>query len=1395
MSSPLQHADLLQRLDSYSEANQQVLQVLAVTNCRFNVSNLRSFMREIGWPASFIAVKWRNQLLSDGMLEMLSGNNFRIAQWVREILCQRAAKMNRYALISRCDGTSRYTAYGRSPLEIRKNRLALYTGDSAAIRVVLGTQQKHFETPPSLAECYRGIATTALDMEWLDTLEEDIKFQFLHQIVHDVIHGYNGFASLIEIRHILEQTPTILSQPEGASLLATIYLWRGDIDRANLLLPHSKEGCVLALRGRIAFLSGDDHQALVLYQAAIAQTRKERGKRNVVLVDEDQIFYLLVCLRCGKIALFRKLAKEMMGYHQRQPLMNYSVILMLSLVMDIRERRIPLEACKISSTASQDSVVMFFVAMGMHWLGAIAKMEAWFLESVARTGCYAQRHEMDWMAWELNQIIEGEGDQSGESTQLLLNGFSSDELALADSVHQRMESSNICSCLSMLEQPLAWKDKLQALKSLRDDPLAVGASDSSQRMAWLFWLNDQTVKDIEPRVQKLNKNGCWSKGRKIALKRLYNGHERNDDFPFLTEQDRRICDCIREEREYAYYASAMVYSLEGYDALREAAGHPHLFLNSMLTPLSISNNDIVLHVTREDENICINIHPFPAEIEGVRPTLQWQGSSELIVYNFTEEQRYIAKILGKDGLVVPQSAQEEALESIAAIAPLLTVHSAVEGAGQQAAQEVETDSRLHLHLQPAGDGLKINCFVRPFGEAPLLLAPGEGGLTVFTEHEGITLQTRRDLPQEIKRSQDLFNACSYLDMDEGWAWALPDPQQALETLDQLQSLSEEEVVLEWPEGKSIALAKKMDIGQFRLSMHKQQDWFELDGEIQVDENQVVGIKNLLMLVKESPGRFIRLGEDQFLSLSNALYQRLDALQSVTDQGRFHGLAAGAIEEITDGMKVRKNKHWQDHLQSLSDAQQYTPELPSTLQAELRDYQQEGFAWLARLTHWGAGACLADDMGLGKTVQALALMLLHAPKGPMLVVAPTSVCMNWESEVVRFAPTLKLHSFAGSDRKDIIKHAGAFDVVVCSYALLQRDSNLLTSLTWQVVVLDEAQAIKNGLTKRSKAAMALQANVRLITTGTPIENHLGELWNLFQFINPGLLGSLESFNRRFANPIEGDHNKDVAQRLKQLIHPFILRRLKRDVLQELPPRTEITIHVDLSTEEMALYEATRQRAMERIAESSNDQAGAKHLKVLAEIMRLRRACCHPSLIMPNSTIAGSKLAAFAECVDELREGDHKALVFSQFVGHLAILRGYLDKKKIPYQYLDGSTPVAQRKQRVDAFQAGEGDLFLISLKAGGSGLNLTAADFVLHMDPWWNPAVEDQASDRAHRIGQTRPVTIYRFIAKHTIEDKIVQLHQQKRDLADSLLEGSDSGGKMSLKDIMRLVEESEEEWD
>ena len=581
-----------------------------------------------------------------------------------------------------------------------------------------------------------------------------------------------------------------------------------------------------------------------------------------------------------------------------------------------------------------------------------------------------------------------------------------------------------------------------------------------------------------------------------------------------------------------------------------------------------------------------------------------------------------------------------------------------------------------------------------------------------------------------------------------------------------------------------------------VSLRQRGEWFEASGELRVDEQQVLDLQRLLALVGSTDGRFLPLGEGRFLALTEDFRRRLEDLRQLADSGarkpRFHPLTATLLDEIgSEFGEFETDQAWQQRVARLGRTEQAPAAIPSTLEAELRDYQIDGYRWLMRLADWGVGACLADDMGLGKTVQALALLIARAPRGPSLVLAPTSVAANWLAETRRFAPTLNPILFGPGDRQAQVEALGPFDLLIASYGLMQQSIGLFTAREdWNCLVLDEAQAIKNPATRRAKAAFRLQADFRIATTGTPIENHLGELWSLFRFLNPGLLGSHEAFNQRYAGPIERDNDPAARDRLRRLVRPFILRRLKSAVLTELPPRTEIVLQVERGPEEVAFYEALRRQTLEDLDGGADSEAGngeQQRFQVLAAITRLRRAACNPALVAPEAGIASAKLALFLETVDELREGRHKALVFSQFVGHLSLVRAALDERGIDYQYLDGATPAATRAKRVQAFQAGEGDLFLISLKAGGTGLNLTAADYVIHLDPWWNPAVEDQASDRAHRIGQQRPVTVYRLVARGSIEERILELHARKRDLADGLLEGGDAAARLDTEAMLALM--------
>src|SRR5690606_153616 len=460
-------------------------------------------------------------------------------------------------------------------------------------------------------------------------------------------------------------------------------------------------------------------------------------------------------------------------------------------------------------------------------------------------------------------------------------------------------------------------------------------------------------------------------------------------------------------------------------------------------------------------------------------------------------------------------------------------------------------------------------------------------------------------------------------------------------------------------------------------------------------------------------------------------------------------------------------------------------VPDEMTHVLRSYQAEGYRWLACLSELGLGACLADDMGLGKTVQLLALLLNRAAAGPALVVAPTSVCSCWVAEARRFAPSLRPIEYMGSDRAGVLSAVGPGSIIVCSYGLLQQDTDALSDIEWGTVVLDEAQFIKNPESLRAKAAYRLPAGFRVVSTGTPVENHLGDLWSIFHFLNPELLGTWKTFQQRYGRPIEREGDEATRTALRELVRPYVLRRTKAQVLRDLPPITTVRHEVRLSEAETQQYTLLRKQIWNKLHSTSTKRH--TKIEILAEITRLRRFCCHPRLVFPDAELDSSKIETFLELVEELRENDHRALVFSQFVDFLGIVRGQLDDRNIPYLYLDGSTPRAARKQRVDEFQEGNSPLFLISLKAGGFGLNLTAADYVIHLDPWWNPAVEAQATDRAHRIGQDRPVTVYRLVTKDTIEERIVGLHEEKRALAEAVLDGDKAATALPTDELLELI--------
>ncbi len=450
-----------------------------------------------------------------------------------------------------------------------------------------------------------------------------------------------------------------------------------------------------------------------------------------------------------------------------------------------------------------------------------------------------------------------------------------------------------------------------------------------------------------------------------------------------------------------------------------------------------------------------------------------------------------------------------------------------------------------------------------------------------------------------------------------------------------------------------------------------------------------------------------------------------------------------------------------------------PALPSDLTATLRPYQQQGVSWLGFLRSAGLGGILADDMGLGKTLQTLCVLGQRS-----LVVCPTSVLPNWASELQRFRPSLKVSTYHGPGRT-LDESA---DVTLTTYSILRLDAAVLSARTWDAVVLDEAQAIKNPESQVARAAFGVKANFRLALSGTPLENRLEELWSLMHYANPGLLGGRRQFEERVARPI-ADGQPTAAEQLRRRLRPFILRRLKRDVAPELPPRTESVMHVSLDERERAVYDAVMAATRKEVVALLNE--GGSVIKALEALLRLRQAACHPALVPGQQASTSSKVQTLVEALSTAVSEGHKALVFSQWTSLLDLIEAPLKGTGIAFERLDGSTP--NRGEVTARFQSAEGaPVMLMSLKAGGTGLNLTAADHVFLMDPWWNPQVEAQAADRAHRIGQERPVMVYRLVAQGTVEERILGLQEKKRALFEAALSEAAAATAITREDLLEL---------
>jgi hypothetical protein len=579
---------------------------------------------------------------------------------------------------------------------------------------------------------------------------------------------------------------------------------------------------------------------------------------------------------------------------------------------------------------------------------------------------------------------------------------------------------------------------------------------------------------------------------------------------------------------------------------------------------------------------------------------------------------------------------------------------------------------------------------------------------------------------------------------------------------------------------------------FEIRVESGLDWFELRGSAQFGST-TVPLPQLLKGARK--GQIVELGDGSHGLLPSEWLERWGGLAMLSperdDALRFSnrqiGLAEAVLEALGNEAREPGLVELRQRVTGFRQLSELSP--PSGFMGRLRPYQAHGYSWLAALSELKMGACLADDMGLGKTIQVLAHLArqyAERPRAPSLIVMPRSLLANWRAEAERFAPELRVHTHWGPERGELTQIAHDADVVLTTYGTLRLDIASLIEIEWSTVILDEAQAIKNDASATAKCARRLKAAHRIALSGTPIENHLGELWSLFEFLNPGLLSELPSLGRALD---KGQANAETLKLIQHVLRPFVLRRTKQEVAKDLPLRSEQTLFVDLEPEERKRYDELLRFYRASIKKQGLVDPAHSTPQVLEALLRLRQAACHPGLVDKKRARAlSAKLELLVEQLRPVLEEGHKALIFSQFTSLLGILRERLQEEGIAFEYLDGKTK--DREACVARFQNDPAlGVFLISLKAGGVGLNLTAADYVFILDPWWNPAVEAQAIDRAHRIGQTRPVIAYRLLARHTVEERVAELQDQKRQLVAAVM--GDEGaftGKLTRDDLESLLD-------
>jgi hypothetical protein len=962
------------------------------------------------------------------------------------------------------------------------------------------------------------------------------------------------------------------------------------------------------------------------------------------------------------------------------------------------------------------------------------------------------------------------------------------------------------SAAASTQQCFAWLEQLQHAQQRPH----TGARQGSFLTYVLTRAAQESEIFVELLVTSRKKSGGLSRGKQILLRSIFLGYSRPD---YLQDEDEEIIRLLKAARS-SYYGHPLIVGATGYLLMQELLRSGRCFWGDLERAPLHGGAERSLHIAWKGNHkgeyrldvtvapqglplLCdplLYVDPEEGEVGPLNGSMYNASQLQLLLEAPTISPEHADEFSRRLLIDAPElhipPPKAVTIRDIVALKPqpLLTLYAE------------KFDGQLY-HLANVRF-LYGNCEISPLLELNPVVIDAEEGIVRLTrsvDAEEQALQQLADsgltMAGEFSRDQLVLCYAEESQLEEARKW---------------YSFLEEEIPRLQRRGWRIE-----QMPSFQLNFHdvdawhadikeEGNNWFDLSFDITVSGSKMPMLPLVTQLLENYaldalPDTLtVLVGENDYLKLPSATVKPvLETLQelydsspassgrsvrlSLFDAARLAEMESGGLFSISGGKTLRELGRKLVNFTGIASVK-----APLGLKAELRSYQQLGLNWLQFLREYGLGGVLADDMGLGKTIQSLAHLLLEKESGrmtsPCLIIAPTSLMGNWRREARRFTPDLSILTLQGSDRHRYFDAIGEYDLVLTTYPLLSRDGEVLQRHNYHYLILDEAQIIKNPRAKSARLVRALDASHRLCLTGTPMENHLGELWALFDFLMPGFLGNQQFFNRRYRTPIEKHGDGDMRRLLSKRVKPFMLRRTKLEVENELPPKTEMIRSIPLGKRQATLYESIRLSMESRVRQTIQSKGLARsHITILDALLKLRQCCCDPALLslqQAKQVQESAKLELLLELLPELLEEGRRVLLFSQFTSMLAIIEEQLQKRKISYAKLTGQT--RKRDEVIESFLSGEVDLFLISLKAGGVGLNLTAADTVILYDPWWNPAVETQAMDRAHRIGQENPVFVYKLITENTVEEKILAMQEKKRSLAAGIYDGGSDQGQLQL---------------